>query len=209
MPKQKIDTAQEIFWSGDFGDKYVERHREKINVANRIAYFSRILSSMGEIRSVLEIGANIGSNLKAIHALFPEVKKAAIEINRTAADHLEKSGVVDDVYNESVLDCRIDYRFDLVFTSGFLIHVSPDDIHDVYKFIFDHSSKYIVLDEFYNPEVVKVLYRGHEDQLFKRDFPGEMLDAFPGLELLDYKFTYHRDRVLAMNDHTWFLLRKT
>lgn len=209
MSKRRVDTPQETFWAGDFGDEYIERHKDKINVANRIAYFSRIFSSMGEIQSVLEIGANIGSNLKAIHALFPGVKKAAIEINMAAAEHLKASGVVDNVYNESVLDCHIDDGFDLVFTSGFLIHVPPDSLQEVYKFIFEHSNKYIVLDEYYDPNVTQLLYREHEGQLFKRDFPGEMLDAFPSLELVDYKFTYHRDKVLSMNDHTWFLLRKT
>jgi hypothetical protein len=53
-----------------------------------------------------------------------------------------------------------------------------------------------------------VNYRGYQDKLFKRDFAGEMLDAFKDLKLLDYGFTYHRDNQFPQDDMTWFLLEK-
>jgi len=51
-------------------------------------------------------------------------------------------------------------------------------------------------------------YRGHSDRLFKRDFAGEMLEAYPGLALVDYGFAYRRDPVFPQDDISWFLLRK-
>jgi spore coat polysaccharide biosynthesis protein SpsF len=62
--------------------------------------------------------------------------------------------------------------------------------------------------EYYNPTPVEVTYRGHEQALFKRDFAGEMLDAFPELTLVDYGFTYHRDPKFPLDDSTWFLMEK-
>jgi hypothetical protein len=62
--------------------------------------------------------------------------------------------------------------------------------------------------EYYNPTPVTVVYRGHRDRLFKRDFAGEMLDKYADLALLDYGFTYHRDANFPQDDANWFLLEK-
>ena len=45
-------------------------------------------------------------------------------------------------------------------------------------------------------------------KLFKRDFAGELLDAFPSLDLVDYGFVYHRDPNFPQDDMNWFLLEK-
>ncbi len=70
------------------------------------------------------------------------------------------------------------------------------------------GSKYICIAEYYNPSPVEISYRGHTGKLFKRDFAGEMLDAYDDLALLDYGFAYHRDPNFAQDDITWFLLGK-
>jgi spore coat polysaccharide biosynthesis protein SpsF len=62
--------------------------------------------------------------------------------------------------------------------------------------------------EYYNPTPVEVRYRGYDHALFKRDFAGELLDAFPQLSLVDYGFTWHRDTTAPLDDSTWFLLEK-
>lgn len=36
-----------------------------------------------------------------------------------------------------------------------------------------------------------------------------MLDMFPDLKLVDYRFIYHRDPVFPRDDSTWFLLEKS
>ena len=63
--------------------------------------------------------------------------------------------------------------------------------------------------EYYNPSPVEVTYRGLDHALFKRDFAGEILDSTPGLRLVDYGFTYHRDPVHPLDDSTWFLMERT
>ena len=62
--------------------------------------------------------------------------------------------------------------------------------------------------EYYSPTPVEIVYRGHSDRLFKRDFAGEMLDRFADLKLVDYGFDYHRDPVFSLGDINWFLLEK-
>ena len=118
-------TDQETFWAGTFGDEYVQRNRSRQLLASNLAFWSRILAPFGPVRSVLEIGPNIGMNLMALDLLFPEVELEGIEINATAAGELASWGRAR-VHNESILDYKPQRDFDLVLTKGVLIHLNPD-----------------------------------------------------------------------------------
>jgi spore coat polysaccharide biosynthesis protein SpsF len=78
----------------------------------------------------------------------------------------------------------------------------------VYQKLYDASSKYILICEYYNPSPVAIPYRGHSDRLFKRDFAGEIIEKFPDLKLINYGFSYRRDSVFPQDDITWFLIKK-
>ncbi|MDR9404931.1 MAG: hypothetical protein RI580_16000 [Halothece sp. Uz-M2-17] len=200
-------TEQEQFWSGTFEDDYVTRNCDEFSIASNIALFSKILYRTENINSLLEIGANIGLNLKAIKQLLPQVNLSAIEVNKKAVKELEKMGGVT-VYHQSILNFQETNKFDLTLSKGVLIHINPDYLPQVYDLLYKRSNHYICLAEYYNPSPVTVNYRGHEERLFKRDFAGEMLDQFPDLYLIDYGFVYHRDRNFPQDDMTWFLLEK-
>jgi pseudaminic acid biosynthesis-associated methylase len=204
---KKFKTNQEEFWAGNFGDEYVERNRGQQKVANNIALFARIMSRMTEVKSTIELGANIGMNLMAIRHLFPEMELSAIEINASAVEHLNKLGYVK-VYPQSILDFSCDYARDFTLVKGVLLTISPDALPQVYDLLYQTSSRYICLAEYYNPSPVEVPYRGHTGKLFKRDFAGEMLKTFSDLRLVDYGFVYHGDPNFPQDDITWFLLEK-
>lgn len=78
----------------------------------------------------------------------------------------------------------------------------------VYDLLYKTSKRYIFIMEYYNPIPTEVLYRGHKNKLFKRDFAGEILDRFKDLSLVDYGFVYHRDYNFSQDDGTWFLMCK-
>ena len=88
------------------------------------------------------------------------------------------------------------------------IHINPEYLELVYSKLYETSSKYILIAEYYNPTPVEINYRGNEGKLFKRDFAGEMMDKYPNLKLVDYGFIYHRDNNFTQDDMTWFLLEK-
>ena len=161
-----------------------------------------------KIKSVLELGANIGLNLMAIKQLLPFLEMAAVEINKKAVAELKTYLPEVNVYNSSILDFIPHKKYDLVFTRGVLIHLNPDNLKNVYKLLYDSSSKYILIAEYYNPTPVSIDYRGHKNKLFKRDFAGELLDIYDDLFLLDYGFIYHRDLYFPQDDITWFLIEK-
>lgn len=205
----QFKTAQEAFWaSEEWGNDYMERNNTP-KIKNFINLFSKIFNRCdGDIKSVIEFGANIGLNLHAINALTREIDIAAIEINKNAAIELSKLDFISKVYNESILDINLEGKRDFVFIKGVLIHINPEYLDVVYEKMYECSKKYIMIAEYYNPTPVTISYRGRDDRLFKRDFAGEMLDKYPDLTLVDYGFTYHRDNNFPLDDSTWFLLKK-
>jgi pseudaminic acid biosynthesis-associated methylase len=199
-----MKTQQEAFWAGEFGDAYTERNKNVL-MPSRLAIFVRALGRARGIASALEVGCNVGENLDALRLLFPAIKTAGIEINAMAAEQATTKG--HSIVCASVLDEPRADSADLVFTSGVLIHIDPAALDATYRFVFEHSRRYVLLIEYFNPMPVEVSYRGHAEKLFKRDFAGEMLDRFP-LHLVDYGFMWRRDPVFPQDDVTWFLLAK-
>ncbi len=200
-------TEQEAFWAGEFGDEYIGRNTGDEYVANQVAFFSKILPRTRSVESVIEFGANIGLNLRAIKALLPHAQLSGIEINANAVNELKELKDII-VYHQSLLDFKPDYPRDLSLIKGVLIHLNPDCLPRVYELLYQTSSRYICIAEYYNPTPVEIPYRGHSGKLFKRDFAGEMLERFSDLQLVDYGFAYHRDINFSQDDITWFLMEK-
>ncbi len=199
-------TKQEAFWASDFGDLYITRNKSSELLASNIVLFSKIFSSMEMVpQSVLEIGANIGMNINAIKVISPDTKFTGIEINSKACEILAETGCV--VIEDSISNCILSERFQLVLSKGVLIHLSPEELTLTYKKLYEWTCKYILIAEYYNPTPVEVPYRGNREKLFKRDFAGEMLDLYPNLILKDYGFVYNREK-FSQDDITWFLLEK-
>lgn len=200
-------TAQEAFWSGDFGDDYVERNQGAALAASRTRMFADALRRAGPVASAVEFGPNVGINLRVLRRLLPGIALSAIEINAKAVESLRRiDGLA--VHHGSILDRHLAASCDLALISGVLIHVAPEALPAVYDNLHAASHRLILLAEYYNPTPVAIPYRGHGDRLFKRDFAGEMLDRFADLRLIDYGFQYHRDPNFPADDITWFLLEK-
>ena len=201
-------NEQEVFWQNDFGNDYSERARGADRVAANLAFFSKSLAHTRGIASILEFGSNIGLNMISLKQLLPHAALAAIEINRKAALELEQNIPGIEVHNISILDFKPDKAWDLVLSKGVLIHIHPDDLPKAYELMYNSSSRYLLICEYYNPTPINMEYRGHTGKLFKRDFAGELLDRYADLTLLDYGFSYRRDPNFPQDDLTWFLLEK-
>lgn len=200
-------TEQEAFWAGEFGDKYAERNIGEELIASNLSLFAKMLARTAKIKSVLELGANIGLNLRALKSLLPDAQLAAVEINQNAAQNLEDWGKAE-VYRQSIFDFVPLRQWEFVFTSGVMIHIDPAMLPAVYDLMYRATSRYIGVIEYYNPTPVTIPYRGHEGKLFKRDFAGEIMDRFQDVSLVDYGFIYHRDPNFQQDDPNWFLLEK-
>lgn len=201
-------TDQEKFWAESFGNEYIERNQGAELLASNLNFFSKALAQAGQIKSCFEFGANIGMNLRALKLLYPSIHLKGIEINQQAAEQLRTVVAPENVLNESIFDVNISDKTELSLIKGVLIHINPEMLQTVYQKLYDASSKYILIAEYYNPSPVAIPYRGHSDRLFKRDFAGEFLGKFNDTELVDYGFAYRRDPAFPQDDITWFLIKK-
>jgi spore coat polysaccharide biosynthesis protein SpsF len=198
-------------WSGAFGDAYVERNRaDDARITQRKTMWRTILPSMQDAppKSVLEIGANVGINLRALQDLS-DAKLYALEPNGKARNVLQADNVVPADNILAGTAGRIDLPdayVDLVFTSGVLIHVSPDQLPAAYREMHRVSARYLLTIEYFAAEPEEKLYRGHEGLLFKRDFGALWLDMFPELQIADYGFFWRP--ATGLDNLTWWLLRK-
>lgn len=204
-------TEQEEFWSGEFGDAYIERNQNKQIAAANTALFSEVMKLTDHVETVIEFGSNIGLNLRAIHTLLPKASLEAVEINRKAADILRNDSFFErpvKVHETSILEYEPAVQYDFVLIKGVLIHMNPDELEHVYEKLYQSSRRYILLCEYYNPTPAAIEYRGHKERLFKRDFAGEFLKKYQDVKLLSYGFCYHLDPNFPMDDITWFLMEK-
>ncbi|MGD1900734.1 MAG: pseudaminic acid biosynthesis-associated methylase [Geitlerinemataceae cyanobacterium] len=201
-------THQEEFWAGKFGDDYIDRNRGADLLARNVSLFQKTLNCTQAFGSCLELGANIGMNLRALQVLYPGQDQHAVEINKIAVEELSRILPDENIHHTSILDFVPTRTWGLVLIKGVLIHVNPEYLEEVYRLLYSSSSQYILMCEYYNPIPVTVSYRGNSDRLFKRDFCGEFMDLYPNLRLADYGFIYRRDPKFPQDDFTWFLLEK-
>jgi pseudaminic acid biosynthesis-associated methylase len=198
-------NEQETFWSGEFGEEYIERNRGKEFVAARVDWLSKCLRNASRSKTVIELGANWGPNAVALKALFPDSEYTGVEIGEKAFSLLSENPCVDHCHHSSIHSFQTDEKYDLAMIAGVMIHINPDQLIQVYRLLSKLTTRYVLISEYYNPTPITVDYRGNQGQLFKRDFAGEFI-AETRFRLVDYGFVYHGDPKYRHNDTTWFLL---
>ena len=195
------------FWKGKFGEGYAERNGlTKENIDRRAKLFGEILSKIPpqSVHSVMEVGANVGINLHALKRLLPvDTELFAVEPNDEARQTLmDKSPGKMFVTN----DMRFaNYKVDLIFTSGVMIHIPPGELLSFCEKIYDRANKWIVAIEYFSREPEMINYRGHDNKLWKRDFGAFWLDNFP-LKPVACGFAW--ERLTGLQDLTWVLLER-
>lgn len=168
-------------WKGEFGKEYTDRN--EINWQDRLPVFKTILDGL-TLNSALEIGCNRGHNLIALSNLLgDDCDIVGIEPNKYAGVLARRDRLT--VFDGSVYDLSFeDGEFDLVFTTGVLIHIPPDNLSAAITEIYRVSSRYILAMEYFSPMDVDISYRGHNELLWKRNFPEIYKAAFPDLVMI-------------------------
>lgn len=206
-----MENNQLGLWRGEFGDAYIERNTaEESSINNRKTMWRKMLAATGmPPASILEVGSNIGLNLRALREIV-EADLYAVEPNATARRTLVENGVLeaDRIFDATAQNLPFpDGTFDLAFTSGVLIHIAPADLLAACREIHRVSGRLIACAEYFNPQPMEISYHGRADVLFKRDFGAFWLDNFSDLELVDYGFFWKR--ATGLDDLTWWVFRKT
>lgn len=191
--KQTVPAPADA-WRGEFGKAYTdrnawplaemeERYRQTYGLS-RTEMNRRQLDVLDRNLRILEVGANVGNQLLCLQqmgftSLYGiELQDYAVELAKQRTRHLNLlTGVAHDLPFK-------DGYFDLVFTSGVLIHIAPADIPAVLREIHRCSRRYIWGFEYFAERYTEVNYRGHDGLLWKTDFARLYLDTFADLRLL-------------------------
>jgi pseudaminic acid biosynthesis-associated methylase len=204
-------TAQLDAWRGAFGDAYVERNDLSAEMlAARGAMWARILKPVADAMpdSILEVGANIGINLTALKFLTA-ARLVALEPNAGARKLLKDNNIAAaaDIHEGFASAIPLtDGAVDMAFTSGVLIHISPDDLLASCREIHRVSARYIACIEYFSDTPQEIRYRNQEGLLFKRDFGEFWMLNFADLSLVDYGFFWRR--ATGLDNLTWWLFCK-
>lgn len=200
-------------WIGGLGDDYTERNESsEENIKQRGELFFKILNNMRCIpESIAEIGAGGGANLHAIRKnLGTSVELIAVEPNPTARAqaHDNFSESIDRILPGHAGDVPLaDGSVGMVFTSGVLIHIPPETLGKAMDEIHRVSSRWIVAIEYFNPDLIGVIYQNQLGLLWKGDYGSLYLDRFPDLRCVSYGFEWKRET--GLDNVTWWILEKT
>lgn len=190
-------TNQMEEWAGQFGHGYTDRnalslaeldqlYRRNFGIS-RTELNADFVSGLDRSIKVLEVGSNIGNQLvllqnmgfKSLYGI--ELQSYAVEMSKHNTKNI-------NIIEGSAFDIPFkDKYFDLVFTSGLLIHIAPDDILKVLDEISRCSRRYIWGMEFYAEVCAQVNYRGHDNLLWTANFPKLYLDRLDNLKLVKEK----------------------
>lgn len=198
-------------WIGNLGDKYIERNEFAAwKIPYGVKAFRRILNRL-DIKSILEVGSNMGLNLYYISQIIKrDLQAYAVEPNKKAYKRLisNKSLKLKNAWNCDAFNLPInDSSIDLVFTAGVLIHIHPDNLNRAMDEVVRVARKYVLCIEYFSHEPAEIKYRGKSGLLFKRDFGGEYLDRFPNLKCIRYGFLWQREFKI-FDDLNWWLFKK-
>jgi pseudaminic acid biosynthesis-associated methylase len=201
-------NEQQDFWSTKYADEY-RRKNSAFNLEKGIKGWAKMLDKASDITSILECGCNIGRNINLLNHLLPNAKKSVIEISAEAYQFVINQYNIDRSFNGPIVKAEFaSETFDLTFTSGVLIHIHPDDLLDNMKQLYQLSSRYILIGEYFNRTPIMIEYQGEQNKLFKRDF-GKMFMQNFDVRLVDYGFLWGElyDEA-GFDDFTWWLFEK-
>lgn len=188
-------TYQRKTWEEQFGEEYLQRNvysPTQLDVFYTKNY-GRTKTSLNELFlksipkdiKILEVGTNIGNQLLHLQSMgFTnlygiEIQDRAINYAKHRTDNL-------NIIKGDALDIPFkDGFFDLVFTHGVLIHISPSNIEQAISEIYRVSNKYIFGLEYFAENYTDIEYRGEKNIMWKTNFMKLYLDKFSNLKIIN------------------------
>lgn len=208
-------TRQARVWQGQFGRDYTDRNTlslEQLDAlwlqnygVSRTSINEVFLQGIPKTSSFLEVGCNVGNQLLALQSAG-YTRLTGIDLQTYALAHAHSR--VKNVHLEqgSALDLPFeDESFDVVFTSGVLIHIAAEHLPRAMKEIYRCSRHHIWGAEYFAPELAPIKYRGNDDLLWKMDYAKLYRELFDDLTLV------REERLPYLNDtnvDSVFLLKK-
>ncbi|MCK4791582.1 MAG: methyltransferase domain-containing protein [Desulfobacteraceae bacterium] len=210
-----MNTKKTQEWAGNLGKEYTDRNalsQDKMELLYKELYgitrtemISMFISNFDRDMKVLEVGSNVGDQLLCLQkAGFKnlygiELQSYAVELSKSRTKGM-------NIIQGSAFDIPSkDGFFDLVFTSGLLIHIAPEGVATVLEEMYRCTKQYIWGFEYYADMYTEIHYRGHADLVWKTNFSKLFLARFSELILVREEHFKYREND---NIDVMFLLQK-
>ena len=201
-------TTQLDRWAGDFGKEYTARNVDENYRPERLArmgeIFQEMLSHTTGVRRILEVGCNTGHNFFPLSELGDfelvgvEPQAAAVEVgkSRKAPASLVQGNAFEIPYDDGY--------FDLVYTTGVMMHIAPSDtLRALSEFRRVSRRYYFTMDYYEDVETVVPNYHAHDDLLWRRDMRKAVSLHVPNTSVL---WESHIATDASIGKETWAFL---
>jgi len=189
--KDMTNTKQEQFWAGEFGHQYTDRNPTELEEWD--ALFRRLfgltkaemneqfIGGLPRSARILEVGCNVGLQLRGLQrAGFSNLY--GVELQPYAVEKAKQTCSGINIVQGSGFDLPFrDSYFDVVCTSGVLIHIAPDDLPRFMGEMVRCTRRYIWGYEYFSEQLTSIPYRGNEGFLWKADYAALFQRHFPQL----------------------------
>lgn len=152
-------------YNSDLWNEYTKENEETYHesLSNFIHNASLVLGA----KKILEVGCNIGNNLRVfgtdLNVYGIDMNEKALEIAKQRLPNFKfKKGLITDIPFD-------DNYFDLVFTRGVLIHIHLDDMQNAMKELFRVSNKWIFNLEYFGKDNKMIKWKRGDDLLWYRN----------------------------------------
>jgi pseudaminic acid biosynthesis-associated methylase len=213
-----MKNEQEKFWSGDFGKEYTDRNTRYNDELDSIytKWYGTTRSSMNALflanlpkdARILEVGCNTGMQLANLKTMgFTNLY--GVELQDYAVEKAKEYTKGINIIQGSAFDIPFkDKFFDLVFTSGVLIHIEPKNLPVVFSEMNRCTKKFIWGFEYFAEKLTTINYRGNEGFLWKADYGQLFMDQFKGVQLVKKEFYPYITEAEKGNVDYMYLLKK-
>ena len=192
----------EKLWAGKFGNAYTLRNQPN---SNRVSFWKKVIKKT-KPENILEVGCNLGANLRPISKIVPARGLYGVDINQFALETLRKDFPgINAVWSQArELPFRSGY-FDMTFTAGVLIHQPEETLKRVMGEVVRCSGRWVLCLEYFSTDTQEVFYRGNKGALFKRDYGTLYRRWFSELKLRQTGFLSKKE---GWDDITFWLFEK-
>ncbi len=204
-----MPNEQENFWMTKIAESYAQDNSTFDGILGQIAW-KKILTRVeaGSISSYLDCGSNIGRNISFLQEILPDASANIIELSKLPYEKCLRDFNIQESFLGPIKDAVFEKKFNLVFTNGVLIHVNPNDLLESMRRMYELSTRYILIAEYFNRTPTMIHYRGEHDKLFKRDFGKLFAENFE-CKVLDYGFLWgHEFDQAGFDDITYWIFEK-
>jgi len=199
-------TKQLEIWQSEFGKDYTDRNPASAETMDssleryyggvkKSDLFRQFLSAERiPSGNVLEVGCNIGAQLRILRTVNPSLELYGIEPQAYALAGAR--GLSPDINFLPGTAFDLPFRdgfFEVVMTNSVLIHIHPSDLPSALLEIYRCSQRFIFCHEYFSESIREVPYHGHQGLLWKMNYMQQYLDRFPNLRIVDVRYLHYPD----------------